>query len=403
MMCLLSSLYLFAALASAQYLVESSSFGQDGRVSPNRFAIPGWHVSGEGQVPNLLSDKLVLTPPHPGNVRGAAWSESQVTQANWIAELEFRASGPDRGSGNLQIWYTKDGRGSIGTSSLYTVGSFDGMVLTIDQYGGRGGTIRGFMNDGSIDFNNHYSVDSLAFGHCDYAYRNLGRPSKLQIRQEAEIFEVLIDDKLCFSSDKIRLPAGYYFGLTAASAETPDSFEVYKFLLYTSPSITREEPQKNQPPSSQQPQDVHASSSQSSESQFENLQNRLQTITHAIDRLDVQLSKLVGDLDRRHREVSRGLMTKETIDHIAAHTDKLDRIERTVNSFQGQITNLQGAVKDSHRSMTEGLPKHMSHIITTKGPRMSLLIFIFVIIQVMLFGVYAVYKRRSKQGPKKYL
>ena len=67
----------------------------------------------------------------------------------------------------------------------------------------QGGTIRGFMNDGSIDFKNHYSVDSLAFGHCDYAYRNLGRPSKLRIRQESNIFEVIIDGKPCFSSDKV--------------------------------------------------------------------------------------------------------------------------------------------------------------------------------------------------------
>ena len=133
----LSKIPLFAALASAQYLVESSSFGQDGKISPNKYAIPGWHVSGDGQVPQLLSDKVVLTPSYPGNTRGALWSETAVTQSNWIAEFEFRASGPDRGSGNLQIWYIKDGRDSVGTSSLYTVGSFDGMVLTVDQYGGR--------------------------------------------------------------------------------------------------------------------------------------------------------------------------------------------------------------------------------------------------------------------------
>ena len=126
-----------ATLASAQYLVDSSSFGQDGKISPNGYGIPGWHVSGEGQVPQLLSDKVVLTPPYPGNTRGAVWSESSVTQSDWMADLEFRASGPDRGGGNLQLWYTKDGRSSIGTSSLYTVGNFDGMVLVIDQYGGK--------------------------------------------------------------------------------------------------------------------------------------------------------------------------------------------------------------------------------------------------------------------------
>ena len=62
------------------------------------------------------------------------------------------------------------------------------------------------MNDGTLDYKNYHSVDSLAFGHCDYSYRNLGRPSKLQVKQEAGMFEVKIDDKLCFASDKVDQP-----------------------------------------------------------------------------------------------------------------------------------------------------------------------------------------------------
>ena len=59
------------------------------------------------------------------------------------------------------------------------------------------------MNDGTLDYKNYPSVDSLAFGHCDYSYRNLGRPTKLQIKQEGSIFEFIVDNKLCFSTDKV--------------------------------------------------------------------------------------------------------------------------------------------------------------------------------------------------------
>ena len=59
------------------------------------------------------------------------------------------------------------------------------------------------MNDGSLDYKSYHSVDSLAFGHCDYSYRNLGRTSKLQIKNNDHTFEVVIDDKLCFSTDKV--------------------------------------------------------------------------------------------------------------------------------------------------------------------------------------------------------
>ena len=61
----------------------------------------------------------------------------RVSQSEWVAELEFRATGPERGGGNLHLWYAKDGRMNIGTSSVYTVGNYDGMVLVIDPYGGK--------------------------------------------------------------------------------------------------------------------------------------------------------------------------------------------------------------------------------------------------------------------------
>lgn len=68
----------------------------------------------------------------------------------------------------------------------------------------QGGSVRGFMNDGSTDYRNHHAVDSLAFGHCDYAYRNLGRPSTISIKQESGTFSVEVDGRKCFSSDKVR-------------------------------------------------------------------------------------------------------------------------------------------------------------------------------------------------------
>ena len=36
----------------------------------------------------------------------------------------------------MQLWYVKDGQNVVGTSSIYTVGKFDGLVLVIDQYAG---------------------------------------------------------------------------------------------------------------------------------------------------------------------------------------------------------------------------------------------------------------------------
>lgn len=71
----------------------------------------------------------------------------------------------------------------------------------------QGGSIRGFLNDGTTDYKSHGSVDSLAFGHCDYSYRNLGRPSVVRLRHTNSIFEVTVDEKPCFSTNKVsKLP-----------------------------------------------------------------------------------------------------------------------------------------------------------------------------------------------------
>ena len=60
-----------------------------------------------------------------------------MSQSEWVAQFEFRATGPERGGGNLHLWYAKDGPTTLGTSSIYTVGHFDGFVLVIDPYGGK--------------------------------------------------------------------------------------------------------------------------------------------------------------------------------------------------------------------------------------------------------------------------
>lgn len=159
--------------AHAQYIIDNLSFGQkDGQpISPNLRGVPHFHTTGDGYTPEVLSDRVILTPPYPGQKRGALWSEDPLHHAgDWTAELQFRASGIERGGGNLQLWYTKEPQKNE-ANSLYTAPKFDGLVLVVDQYAGRGGSVRGFLNDGTMDIKSHQDPDTLAFGQCNYAYR----------------------------------------------------------------------------------------------------------------------------------------------------------------------------------------------------------------------------------------
>ena len=139
------------SLALAQQVIEDLSFGHKQPISPNAYTIPGWSITGEGHVPQMLSDKVIMTPPVGGNKRGALWAEKKNSLAVWQADLEFRAGGQERAGGNLQLWYVKDGSSKVGTSSLYTTGKFEGLVIVIDTVSGVQ-KIRGFLNDGNTDY-----------------------------------------------------------------------------------------------------------------------------------------------------------------------------------------------------------------------------------------------------------
>ncbi|KAI9737181.1 MAG: hypothetical protein M1834_000774 [Cirrosporium novae-zelandiae] len=411
----LIALSLLSSFSSAQYIIESSSFGHGSKISPNGFAVPGWHVSGEGQVPQIMSDKVILTPPYPGNRRGAIWADTPVSQDEWTANFEFRATGPERGSGNLQIWYTSQGQAYIGSNSIYTIGKFDGLVLVIDQHGGRGGAIRGFLNDGNVEFKTHHSVDSLAFGHCDYSYRNLGRPSSIQIKYDRDYFEVIMDGNQCFKSSNIMLPNNYYFGVSAASAETPDSFEVYKFLLQSTGSNTQQFSQPivnvndQQQEAEKSEDETPAESIKGQDQQFADLHNRLRSMSSSISALTREVALLSSKAERRHQELLGRMSQAEEFNSLDR---KLQSIEQSIidlkkdvgnKDYRSELSKIQDALKDTHANLLERLPSSLGEVVISSSPRMGLVLGILVCVQLALAASYVVYKRRRANAPKKYL
>lgn len=161
------------------------------------------------------------------------------------------------------------------------------------------------------------------------------------------------------------MPPEYYFGLTAASAESADSFEVYKFNLFTSRSVAREEPRRAQPPPAGQPDnrenarmpETQTSPTAPSDAQFDDLHNRLQTIAQSMDNLFQEVKQLADKSEGRHQELARNVIAA---DRLNSMDQRLQGIEKTVREYQGQFSSLQGILKDSHSSLVEGLPKHMS-------------------------------------------
>ncbi|KAL5351252.1 hypothetical protein ACLOAV_003104 [Pseudogymnoascus australis] len=218
----LTALALIAgSYAQSLYVQNELSFGHNGKMSPDLRTIPKFTLAA------------------PGNKRAALWSQGTLKSPKWEASLQFRATGPERASGRIHLWLVQDGFNNVGTNSIYTVGKFEGLAIVIDQYGNSGGMIRAFLNDGSKHYGQHLSVDGLAFGHAPYPYRNLGRPSTVKVIQDWHNFRVEIDGSLAFQTSAVRIPSGYNIGVSAASADSPDSFEVFSLTPRKGQSTTR--------------------------------------------------------------------------------------------------------------------------------------------------------------------
>lgn len=169
------------------------------------------------------------------------------------------------------------------------------------------------------------------------------------------------------SSTQIKLPSNYIFGISAASAETPDSFEVYNFIVSTTSSTAREEPRhhtpQNPPPVLEHPTDeTPATAFKSHESQFADLHDRLVHMSVAINHLYERLSAQGGSAEERHHELTRKLSSSDQPQGLDA---RLQAIERTLQiiqkdiegkDYQGQIAKLQDTLRDSHSSLAESLP-----------------------------------------------
>ncbi|KAL2131027.1 hypothetical protein VTI74DRAFT_5617 [Chaetomium olivicolor] len=429
------------AQVQAQYLINELSFGYGERIaSPGSHSIPNFSLQGRNNPPELLSNKVILTPVAPGNQRGAVWADKTLQHSNWITDVEFRANGPERGGGNLNIWLVRDGSHVIGSDSIYTAGRFEGLALVIDQHGGSSGMLRGFLNDGTTDYRNHHNIDSLAFGHCSFSYRNLGRPTQIKLRHTETKFSVEVAGRPCFESDKIRLPSGYNFGVTAASADNPDSFEVFKLVVLTGENsheyANSYSTQHQTPPQSQdnnqqagqkQPRmvfgrggqtqiddpydniipDKEAEEITSSKAQFADLHNRLQSVNHHLSTIFRSIAQNAGVDEQRHAEASvmlgeiKGMLTR--LEKLEVLEHRLGDIEREMRSLRhemsGKLRDSENAIKyhvsDKHETLKENVKAHAKSGHTK-------LILVVIGSQAVLVAAFAYYKRR-KALPKKYL
>lgn len=256
------------------------------------------------------------------------------------------------------------------------------------------------------------------------------------------------------------LPSGNTFGITAASAENPDSFEIFKFALsvpdaaapgsqsyqhrpYESQHVPNNNKQ-NSNPNQQQAPNVDNSVI---DNRLNDMQNRLQVLMGITERLLTEMQSLSSKVDERHQDALKKLAPNR--DQAGQIEQRMQRIENMLQAVQKDVKNsdlkkqfnkLQDSLKSSHSGVIEHLQStshrtYMSfsileffqsrfrpillesakrkpktnHIkpllaeILSSTPRMGFFIFLIVAFQLSLAASYIIYKRRRSSMPKKFL
>lgn len=389
------------------------------------------------------------------------WGKMSNVHDEWILTTDFRVSGGERAGGTLHLWYTSRGSKSgsgTGQDTIYTSPPWDGLALVVDTHTGAP-QVRGYLNDGRTDYSKHHNPTSLAFGHCDFDYRNKGSLSQIKVTQNTNLFKVEVDGKMCFQTDKIRLPKGYFFGLTAATSQIPDSFELFNFLVgaphggYEVPKDQHQQqyqqqgkPQQQQGKPQQQQQqqqqpqsgkgskkapheqvfeewlsepgeeDHEAMYYKSAEEQFTNLHNRLQGLTHHLAAIQTQLGMIYDTIDTLHhkedqwRDESRGSnVPREQINKLEARLEVIENISMqiaqamTSKDYTQHFEELRNTLKEHHMNLLYSVPDSVTQVLATGGPKIGMMVTIVVLVQVGLAVAYVIYKKRRNSSPKKYL
>jgi mannose-binding lectin 1 len=253
----------------------------------------------------------------------------------------------------------------------------------------------------------------------------MGRLSQLKISQDHHRFKVEIDGNVCFQTDKVQLPIDYTWGVSAVSAETPDSFEInalkvtahtYNFDASNAPPEAGEAAKPPAPGGNdgkkgrlqsifgraaplEDPKETKASDVPVDE-QFADLHNRLAGVQGHMGSNHIAImeaNKKLEDKLADFESILKKLNPSNPVDEIKHLKEKLEAMETRIQHIQTavgdnwHIEDLKRTVQESHSTLAKNTPG------------LGKLIFVIVGSQAVLVGLYVAYMRRRENMPKKYL
>lgn len=203
--------------------------------------IPFWQFTGS----TIVTPNYIRLVDDSQSKRGAIWNTVPVTSRNWDIQVHFKVhgKGKDLFGDGFVIWYAKDRLidGSVfGSKDL-----FEGLAIILDTYSNHNGPhnhqhpyISAMINNGSLSYDHDRDGTHTQLAGCEAKFRNFDHDTYISIKYENDILTVSTDFenkaawKECFQVKGVRLPTGYYIGVSATTGDLSDNHDIMSVRLY---------------------------------------------------------------------------------------------------------------------------------------------------------------------------
>lgn len=204
-------------------------------------SIPFWDFLGHTMVTN---DFVRLTPDKQSR-SGSLWNSKPVNVRNWDLQIHFKVHGNGKelfGDG-FAVWYARDRmeEGKVfGSKDL-----FYGLAVILDTYSNHNGAhthqhpfISAMVNNGTMSYDHDRDGTHTQLAGCEAKFRNFNHDTHISIKYEKDVLTVSTDIenkaawKECFSVAGVKLPTGYYIGLSASTGDLSDNHDIHSIRFY---------------------------------------------------------------------------------------------------------------------------------------------------------------------------
>lgn len=204
-------------------------------------SIPFWDFAGN----TMVTNNYVRLTPDLQSKSGILWNSVPCQVKNWEQQIHFKVhgKGKDLFGDGLVIWYAKDRMldGPVFGNKDF----FHGLAVILDTYSNHNGPhnhqhpyISAMINNGTLHYDHDRDGTHTQLAGCEAKFRNLEHDSHIAIRYENDVLTVSTDIeqkaawKECFQVKGVRLPTGYFFGLSATTGDLSDNHDIFSIKMY---------------------------------------------------------------------------------------------------------------------------------------------------------------------------